>query len=227
MPISPDRRALYPTNWNAISAYVRFGRAQGRCECTGQCGDRHCTGRCEEHHGQEALSFSGPVVLAAAHLDHDPTNNRADNVVALCQRCHIRHDRHHQAASRRRTYRRRRDHRQLCLPLVTPLRRPERVVVQLALPLEPAAPVETPAPRRTTGRHGRHYLAPTRPREEVTAEAAGEDGDGDAMALTTPEAGQDVAVQEDPNRAGRRVRHRRRIRPARRGTPRGARARPR
>jgi hypothetical protein len=28
------------------------------------------------------------VVLAAAHLDHDPTNNRPRNLKALCQRCH-------------------------------------------------------------------------------------------------------------------------------------------
>ena len=30
------------------------------------------------------------VVLAAAHLDSDPTNNRLKNLRALCQRCHIR-----------------------------------------------------------------------------------------------------------------------------------------
>jgi len=33
------------------------------------------------------------VVLAAAHLDHDPTNNRLRNLKALCQRCHMLHDR--------------------------------------------------------------------------------------------------------------------------------------
>ena len=33
------------------------------------------------------------VVLAAAHLDHDPGNNRPGNVKALCQRCHLLHDR--------------------------------------------------------------------------------------------------------------------------------------
>jgi hypothetical protein len=31
-------------------------------------------------------------VLAAAHLDHDPTNNRMPNLKALCQRCHMLHD---------------------------------------------------------------------------------------------------------------------------------------
>ena len=32
------------------------------------------------------------VVLASAHLDHEPTNNRSRNLAALCQRCHILHD---------------------------------------------------------------------------------------------------------------------------------------
>lgn len=32
------------------------------------------------------------VVLATAHLDHDPTNNRMRNLKAFCQRCHMLHD---------------------------------------------------------------------------------------------------------------------------------------
>jgi Protein of unknown function (DUF429) len=43
------------------------------------------------------------VVLAAAHLDSDPTNNRLKNLRALCQR----HDRPHHLAQRWITYRRR------------------------------------------------------------------------------------------------------------------------
>jgi hypothetical protein len=47
------------------------------------------------------------TVLAAAHLDNDPTNNRMRNLRALCQRCHILHDRPHHLAQRWITYRRR------------------------------------------------------------------------------------------------------------------------
>jgi hypothetical protein len=47
------------------------------------------------------------VVLAAAHLDSDPTNNRPKNLRALCQRCHMLHDRPHHLAQRWITYRRR------------------------------------------------------------------------------------------------------------------------
>jgi hypothetical protein len=44
------------------------------------------------------------VVLAAAHLDHDPRNNRMRNLKSLCQRCHMIHDRSHHLAQRRITY---------------------------------------------------------------------------------------------------------------------------
>src|ERR1700756_5258010 len=47
------------------------------------------------------------VVLAAAHLDSDPTNNRLKNLRALCQRCHMLHDRPHHLTQRWITYRRR------------------------------------------------------------------------------------------------------------------------
>lgn len=32
------------------------------------------------------------IVLTIAHLDHDPTNNSDDNLAALCQLHHLRHD---------------------------------------------------------------------------------------------------------------------------------------
>jgi hypothetical protein len=33
------------------------------------------------------------IILATAHLDHDPTNSSEENLEALCQRCHLAHDR--------------------------------------------------------------------------------------------------------------------------------------
>jgi len=41
------------------------------------------------------------VVLATAHLDQDPGNNHPRNLAALCQRCHLTHDR---AAHRRQRW---------------------------------------------------------------------------------------------------------------------------
>lgn len=47
------------------------------------------------------------VVLAAAHLDHNPRHNRLRNLRALCQRCHLAHDIEHHRQQRWMTYRRR------------------------------------------------------------------------------------------------------------------------
>ncbi len=44
------------------------------------------------------------IVLAAAHLDHDPSNNRLLNLKSLCQRCHMIHDRPYHLVRRHITY---------------------------------------------------------------------------------------------------------------------------
>lgn len=129
MPIRPDLRWFYPIDWPQISRLVRFERAGGVCE---QCGRPHgkivyclpdgrwfdaARGIWRGGHGRRS---KGPeiedvirirrtrVILAAAHLDHDPTNNRMGNLKSLCQRCHVIHDRPQHLARRRITYRLRR-----------------------------------------------------------------------------------------------------------------------
>ena len=49
--------------------------------------------------------YTTRVVLAAAHLDNDPANNRLRNLRSLCQRCHLRHDRAWHLLQRWITYR--------------------------------------------------------------------------------------------------------------------------
>jgi hypothetical protein len=54
---------------------------------------------------EDAVAFRQTrVILAAAHLDHDPGNNRQRNLKSLCQRCHMIHDRSYHLARRRITY---------------------------------------------------------------------------------------------------------------------------
>ncbi len=62
------------------------------------------------------------VLLAAAHLDHDPANNRLRNLKSLCQRCHMLHDRQHHLEQRWVTYRRRYAVGDLFLGLYRPYR---------------------------------------------------------------------------------------------------------
>ena len=44
------------------------------------------------------------VVLSTCHVDHDPQNNAADNLAALCQRCHLLNDKTEHLRRRRLTY---------------------------------------------------------------------------------------------------------------------------
>ncbi len=113
MPIRPQHKWLYPIDWPQLSATIRFRRAKGRCE---ECGRPH--GRQVRHLGdgrwwdEEKQTWRDgrgravrhvvvdadvpritKVFLATAHLDHDPTNNHFKNLKALCQRCHMLHDR--------------------------------------------------------------------------------------------------------------------------------------
>ena len=87
----PFDRSLYPADWDAISARIRSERAGERCECTGQCG-LHCGRRCVERHAEKAQWANGKVVLTVAHLNHAPSDCRDENLLAMCQTCHLRYD---------------------------------------------------------------------------------------------------------------------------------------
>lgn len=112
MPIRAENRWLYPIDWQQLSRAIRFGRAGARCE---RCVRPHMklvvhpgdgrwwdsdAGCWRSEHGRR-ISAKGfalgavrttYVVLACAHLDHDPGNSATDNLKALCQRCHMIHD---------------------------------------------------------------------------------------------------------------------------------------
>ncbi len=131
MPIRRELRWLYPIDWPELSWTIRFDRARGRCET---CRRPHrqtvrclpdgrwldeaagLRGRWRDGRGHLcalpspadfARSRTTRVVLAAAHLDHDPAHNHPRNLRSLCQRCHMLHDRPHHLAQRWLTYRRR------------------------------------------------------------------------------------------------------------------------
>jgi hypothetical protein len=131
MPIKPELRYFYPIDWPQISHWVRFVRAKGRCQV---CGRPH--GAVVQHLGdgrwwdeqlqvwrdgkgrkapspvvlEDTPVLTTKVVLAAAHLDHNPGHcgRRHRNVRALCQRCHLLHDRPEHRRRIRLTLRRRR-----------------------------------------------------------------------------------------------------------------------
>lgn len=125
MPI--DYRNYHPM-WKRISRFVRLIRAKNRCE---QCGIENYTVRLYANkdvvetvtgladyqtarfmaarlfveadstaYGNEVYR-STVVILTVAHLDHDVKNNDLDNLKALCQGCHLGHDRVDNADRRR------------------------------------------------------------------------------------------------------------------------------
>src|SRR3954453_19621584 len=125
MPIKAEMRWFYPIDWPQLSRYVRFARAGGVCQrCRRPHGaiipvlpdgrwDDPAHGIWRNHRGRpvrrpdiaEAVRMRQTrVVLAAAHLDHNPSNNRLMNLRSLCQRCHLIHDQPHHLAQRRMTY---------------------------------------------------------------------------------------------------------------------------
>jgi hypothetical protein len=128
MPIRPEFRSLYPPNWRALSDEIRFTVADGRCQrCARPHGatlkvlpdgrwfdpDRRTwrDGRGRDAAWPDMEATIGwrmtKVVLAAAHWDGNPGHNRRRNLRALCQRCHLIHDRPRHLRQRWITYRRR------------------------------------------------------------------------------------------------------------------------
>lgn len=104
-PIRPENRDRYPADWKAISVAIRHDRAQGRCECRGECGRGTHVGRCPNRNGEPAYGTGSKVVLTTAHLDHTPENCDPANLRAFCQGCHLHYDRDHHAETRARTRR--------------------------------------------------------------------------------------------------------------------------
>ncbi len=120
MPIRREVRWLYPIDWRELSIAIRFGRAGGRCEGCGRphrrlvvhLGDgrwwdaeRGCWRDGEGRMLRRTVLDPGAlfmqvrttrVFLATAHRDHD--------LAALCQRCHILHDKAEHLRRRRLTY---------------------------------------------------------------------------------------------------------------------------
>src|SRR4051794_3052774 len=97
MPIRPEFKYLYPIDWPQVSHWVRFVRAKGRCQVCGRphgeivrhMGDGRWWDEAQQAWrdgkgrklpspalaGDAAPARTTRVVLAAAHLDHDPAHS--------------------------------------------------------------------------------------------------------------------------------------------------------
>lgn len=88
MPISKNKKHLYPKNWDVISWHIKT-KAGNKCEL------------CDAKNGEPHPVTGSKVVLTVHHLDFDPTNNEEYNLIAVCQRCHNRLDKKFRSKNRR------------------------------------------------------------------------------------------------------------------------------
>lgn len=96
MPIRPEERARYPRDWKHISLRIRE-RAGWRCE-----GSPGFYPDCRAANAEPHPVTGSKVVLTVAHLDHTPENCADENLMAMCQRCHLTYDAAHHAANSRK-----------------------------------------------------------------------------------------------------------------------------
>jgi hypothetical protein len=92
MPIKPENRYRYPSDWKEIVERVR--------ERSGNC----CEGSpayldCRAANGEPHPVTGSTVVLTTGHLDHTPENCDLENLMHWCQRCHLTYDAKHHAQS--------------------------------------------------------------------------------------------------------------------------------
>lgn len=73
-------RKDYPPDWEYISWSIK----------------RWAGWRCEEC-GRDHSEVERSRLLTVHHIDHDPENNKRENLISLCSRCHLKADlRYHQ-----------------------------------------------------------------------------------------------------------------------------------
>lgn len=134
MPV--DYKNNYVGWWKQFSEYIRFERAENRCECTGECGMRH-EGRCKAENrnfklkgtdyfekGQNGKFYDyeiwSRVTLTVAHLDFDggicqcKKNHGIKCAIpshckAMCNGCHLMMDLPHHIENRKNTVRKQKD----------------------------------------------------------------------------------------------------------------------
>lgn len=127
-PIRKSEQARYPKDWPSIRARI-LDRASSACEWEG----------CQAAHGEYILRVIDDldrwyscvsidetidnfpvehykpvlVVLTVAHLNHDPSDCREENLRAWCQLHHLRYDVHHHQQNAAATRRSKKQNREL------------------------------------------------------------------------------------------------------------------
>jgi hypothetical protein len=105
--IMPIDYRKYNKGFQAKSRYIRFVRAANKCE--------HCGVINYQAHPR----YKFKVVLSTAHLNHDRRDDSDQNLKALCQFCHLKHDLEHNIYLKK--YGKNYQERQLLIPFINQL----------------------------------------------------------------------------------------------------------
>ncbi len=97
MPIKKEFRKYYDASWHALSKRLRNERAGNQCEW------------CHARNYQPHPVTGSKVILTVAHFNHTPGDNREENLVVLCQRCHLALDRDQHIENARATRKKKKD----------------------------------------------------------------------------------------------------------------------
>lgn len=83
----------YPKNWKWLSKQI-IKREANRCGlCHVKNGENYWRDDSGFPFASEMRGFNKvKIVLTVHHINYDPSDNREYNLIALCQRCHLRLD---------------------------------------------------------------------------------------------------------------------------------------
>lgn len=125
MPIRPENKHYYGKEWKTRIRPEILARASNCCELCDVpnhewiirdgYGNWHKAFKIIKNVAERLMRVEGwdkarafrsqgaiMVVLTIAHLNHNPADNRPENLKALCQRCHNAYDGKHRAETRKR-----------------------------------------------------------------------------------------------------------------------------
>lgn len=98
MPIKPELRSRhYGRNWRLLSKRLIERRAGNSCEW------------CHARNYQPHPVTGSKVVLTVAHFNHIAGDDRPENLIVLCQRCHLSLDRDQHVENARATRQEKKD----------------------------------------------------------------------------------------------------------------------
>lgn len=112
MPIQKDiRRKHYGKEWQQLSKRLRTVRAGNKCEW------------CHAENYKPHPVTKSKVILTVAHFNHITGDDREENLVVLCQRCHLSLDRQQHVENAKKTWAKKReqaiDERDAARPFLT------------------------------------------------------------------------------------------------------------